>query len=273
MTCSDDLNLPSKIFLYDEPRSKSLNVKEISKYIEERTGLEVETREDFLRRFIPEDIESLAKKLASARVKNLEKVEEHEPMHAEVGIEKRLLTNQDLRLPGILYDGLKLHGIFQSMIPKVERNLGFVHMAFTERLFGTFNEDDRRYHARVIICGYPSIISTSGIVEAPAKPRGFYAAKEKLMGMGIEAHDMLKEEYKGEFIDYEDERMTEVMKGYAMQAFFFHLGNEPFCSDPHCRLFNAHWQSEAIEAQLGGDRYCAKHEAILECVRNEDRNR
>jgi hypothetical protein len=84
---------------------------------------------------------------------------------------------------------------------------------------------------------------------------------------------MLKEEYKGEFVDYDDERMTEVMKGYAMQAFFFHLGNEPFCEDTHCRLFNAHWQSEAIEAQLGGDNYCAEHEKILECVRDEDRNR
>lgn len=273
MTCSNDIHLPAKICLYNEPRSKSLDVNEISLYIKEKTGLEVETREEFLGKSLPEDIECLAKSLASSRVKNLEKVKEYEPMYAEVGIEKRLLTKPDLRLPGILYDGIKLHKIFQSMIPRDERNLGFAHIVFTDRLFGTFDEDDRRFHARVIVCGYPSIISTSGIVEAPAKPRGFYAAKQKLMGVGIEAYEMLKEEYRGEFIDYDDKRMTEVMKGYAMQAFFFHLANEPFCKDAHCRLFNAHWQSEAIEAQLGGDRYCAKHEAMLECVRNEDRNR
>lgn len=273
MSYSNDLLLPSKILLYDEPLLKNFRLNEIGDYIELKTGLNVELREDFLRHYKPKDVDVLAKSLASSKVKSLERREEFEPMHGEINIEKRLLTNPDLKLPGILYDGLQLYKIFQSLIPKDEMSLRNVHIIFTDRLFATFDEDDRRFHARVILCGYPSIISTSGIVEAPAKPRGFYAAKQKLGSVAIEILEAIKEQYKGEFIDYDDERLTEVMKGYAMQALFYHIINEPFCQSKHCRLFNAHWQSELIEAQLRNDRYCVRHNEILEKVKNGAKNR
>jgi hypothetical protein len=135
---------------------------------------------------------------------------------------------------------------------------------FTNQLFGTWDRDNRRYHARVSLYGFPSLISTTGLFEAPARPKGYYLRKQ--MGVPIE---LLKEEYQGRFLEPGDARMTEVVKGYAMQALFFHLWGEPFCEDPDCRLFNSHWQEEVLHAQMDGRyEFCAKHEAILKRLRN-----
>ena len=81
----------------------------------------------------------------------------------------------------------------------------------------------------------------------------------------------VKDKFDGTFIDYEDERMTEVVKGYAMQAVFYCLTGEPFCEDRGCRLYNAHWQEELITAQLKSKyEFCERHDRILESLRAED---
>jgi hypothetical protein len=149
-----------------------------------------------------------------------------------------------------------------------------VHVAFTPRLLGTFDDADRRYHARAAVLGYPSIVSTSGLVEAPAKPRGFYAAKR---GLRIESADVryeaLKQEYAGRFVDYDDPRLTKVAQGYALQAVFYHLTGEPFCEDTGCVLFNAHWQEELLHAQVESGRLCARHRTVAETPRGGRRTR
>ena len=43
----------------------------------------------------------------------------------------------------------------------------------------------------------------------------------------------------------------------------FALTGEPFCEDPACRLFNAHWQAEMLRAQLEGPDYCERHQELL----------
>ncbi len=70
----------------------------------------------------------------------------------------------------ILYDGFMMQRLFETMINENESNTDHVHIVFEDRLICTFSEEDWRYHARTIIAGNPSIISTTGIVEAPAKP-------------------------------------------------------------------------------------------------------
>jgi len=77
----------------------------------------------------------------------------------------------------------------------------------------------------------------------------------------------LKERFKGDFIDYEDERLTEVVKGYVMQAVFYSLTSDPFCDDRGCRLYNAHWQEELIFAQLeSGYEFCPRHTGLLQSM-------
>ena len=78
---------------------------------------------------------------------------------------------------------------------------------------------------------------------------------------------VLKEEFEGRFIDYDDSRLTEVMKGYLLQAIFFHMTGDPFCKNKNCRLYNAHWQEEVIHAQLEtSDELCKNHQAILQSL-------
>ena len=52
-----------------------------------------------------------------------------------------------------------------------------------------------------------------------------------------------------------------------MQSVFYHLTQEPFCKEKDCRLYNAHWQEEVINAQLKGSEFCEKHEQILRNIK------
>ncbi len=248
-----------KIFLYGGGEFSN----ELKKYLDDGiNNANVEVREDFINYFSSENNEKIATKLAEIRVMNVTKpFEYNEPLYGEIEQEKRVISGEG-SASGILYDGFKLHSIFQDMIPEEERGLDSIHILITDRLVGTFGQNDRRYHARVIVCGFPSIISTTGVVEAPAKPREFYIEKQ-LLGRDELATEELKKKYEGRFIDYGDARMAEVLKGYVMQAIFYHETSEAFCEDKSCRLFNAHWQEEMIHAQLDAPEFCKRHEEMV----------
>jgi hypothetical protein len=174
-----------------------------------------------------------------ARIADIKQPFEKQPKHA------------DDMMP--LYDGFVLQRLLAGLIPDAERD--HLHMIFTSLLTCTFSEDDWRYHGRAVVCGTPSIISTTGIVEAPAKPREFYLAQYGLADVGS-----IKKKFAGRFIDYGDSRMTAAAAIYALQAiFFFITDGEPFCKDKGCLLFNAHWQEELIHI-LEKPRLCAKHQ-------------
>ena len=80
----------------------------------------------------------------------------------------------------------------------------------------------------------------------------------------------LKDRFKGRFIDYEDKRLTKIVKGYAIQAVFNSLTGDPFCEDKGCRLYNAHWQDELIFAQLESKyEFCGWHRSILDSFRRK----
>ena len=259
------------IFLYGDPSSKTLNLKEIRGYLKQILGdIDVEVRKDFITYLLnSKDIDEFSKRLAQCKVRDLSNSEfEMDLLSGEIRYEKKLIEHPDGKLSGILYDGGRLDVAFQSLIPQEELDFNNVHIIFTNRLFGTFDEKDSRYHARVIICGYPSIISTTGIVEAPAKSKEFYYLKQKYLMLGMEIpHEVIKEKFQGNFIEYDDPRLTEIMKGYVMQSVFYHLIYEPFCEEKNCRLYNAHSQKEVINAQLRDPEFCRKHEKILQDIR------
>ena len=135
----------------------------------------------------------------------------------------------------------------------------------TRRLIAAIDDADKRIHLRSSVFAYPSVISLSGVVEAPAKPREYYLAKESLAGSGLwELEEaQLKQKLKSRFIDYEDKRLIEVVKGLAAQAMFFYLTGEPFCKSKKCRLYNAHWQEELIYSQVKNRKFCARHKKVL----------
>jgi hypothetical protein len=262
---TDILALPSRVFLYEEPSTPTLDLGELRSYLRRVAGVDVETRPEFFSHHGAANLEELARRVAALRIKNLYSEEqEFDPLLGEVTFELKLLRDPRRRLPGILYDGYRFQELMRSLLRPEERNLRMMHVAFTNRLIATFDPGDRVYHARVIVCGYPSIISTSGVVEGPAKPKEFYMIKRSYTALGVAPPtEALKEEIRGRFIDYDDERMTEVLKGYVLQALFYHLTGDPFCGNPNCRLYNAHWQEEMIGAQLGSGELCDRHAQLL----------
>lgn len=258
-----------KIFIYRDP-SSNLNFDEIKDFLGEKLKnfkeIEIELRGDFFTYFLKNDkkSEEAAKKIAGARVFDIAKQKnekEAEPFRAEVELEKKAIKTPQKKVSGVIYDGFLLENICHEIIPAKEKKLNFTHIIFLNRLFATFEEGEDRYHARAIICGFPSLISAQGIVEAPAKPREYYIAKT----FSHLPSEVLKEKFKGKFLNHSDKRLTEAAKGYALQAVFYQLFGEAFCENKSCRLYNAHYQEELINAQLKNKKQelCKKHAKML----------
>lgn len=262
---SDLLARPERILLYEEPATPTVDLGALRSFLREETGLPVETRPEFFSHHDAADVDALARRLAELKVRDLfHEEQDFQPLLGEVDVERRLLLDPRKRLPGILYDGFRYQALLRSLLPAEERTLRTMHLPLTHRLLATFDPGDRVYHARVIVCGFPSVLSTSGVVEGPAKPKEFYVARRGYSSAGMPPPtEALKEEIAGRFIDYDDPRLTEVFKGYALQALVYHLTGDPFCEEPSCRLFNAHWQEEVIAAQLTSGELCEAHRAVL----------
>lgn len=71
----------------------------------------------------------------------------------------------------------------------------------------------------------------------------------------------LTEEWEKDFLTgLEDSRLPRVLAGLLLQAWFYYEEGYPFCSDPNCALFNAHWQKDLLRSQ-SDEPYilCKKH--------------
>jgi hypothetical protein len=279
----------SKIILYNDPSTSNLQLTQLKGYLKSKINkIEIEIRDNFLNYYIstcsqateasksteekPKKVSiitELSKRLANTKVRDLSDPKKIiKPLLGEIAFEEKHLIDPSRTTPGILYDGLKLHELFQELLPFEEITRDICHIIFTPRLFGTFDENDRRYHARVILCGYPSIISTTGIVEAPAKPKEYYQIKQGLIRQNITTIDeFVPETLKEKYLKYNDPKITEVLKGYLMQVILYQLTSNPFCLDLKCRLFNAHWQEEVIKAQLTKPEFCSKHKNLISKIK------
>jgi len=176
--------LLKKVFLYDGIKKSYLDLTKIKSYLEEKTGFEIEIRDEFINYClskipIEEErtkvIENLSSNIARIRIINPNKKEiDRIPHSIEINLEKKYILNWSEKPIGNFYNGFELILIFSNLIPKEETGLEYCHIIFTNQLFGTWDEKDLRYHARVVVFGFPTIISTTGLVEGSAKPREFY---------------------------------------------------------------------------------------------------
>ena len=255
-----------KIILYDEGAADELNIEEITQHLGQKMGkVEIGVGGNLFINLPQDKISDYARKIANIKIQEANKKikPEQEPLFGEIEYEKRRILGKTKSF-GILYDGFYLQRLFLELIPREERRLEFIHIIFTNRLFATWDENNKRYHLRTSTYGIPSIVSTTGLVEAPAKPREYYLLKQQYEHLGRDLAE-LKDKFKGNFIDYGDKRLSEVAWGYAMQAVFYSLTGEPFCEDKGCRLYNAHWQDELIFAQLESEyEFCPRHTKFLE---------
>ena len=164
-----------------------------------------------------------------------------------------------------MYDGLEFQKIISSMIPQEELESDKFHLVCTNKLTCTFDLDDYRYHGRAVICSNPSIISTTGMIEAPAKPREFYLKLLSNITQGLNI-DTIENQFKGRYLEYHDPKIGEIIKGYALQALFYYFTGVSFCQSKECRLFNAHWQADLFHSQIEFGKLCDNHKQILEKI-------
>jgi len=255
-----------RIVLYDGSGPSSLDIGEIAEYLGRMLPtVEVEVREAFPLHHMGGDKEALrmlARKVASLRVARANSPElVGEPLPAEVEYEFKRLSNPWEGLSGTLYCGFGLQALYREILPEREARLKVVHIAVERALLGTFEEAEGRWHARAVVLGFPSLISLRGLVEAPAGPPEFHVMRGLLPQLAEAERERFKERM---LLGLQDPRLTEVAKGYALQALFYQALGEAFCNDPDCRLFNAHRQEEMLRAQLDGAfELCPRHERLL----------
>jgi len=250
-------NRPEAVYLYGDPSTPNLDVERLCEFLSGfLPSWKIEGAGEFLKQHRKtENLSDRAIALASTKVRNITSRNlDFEPMSVEIEFEMRLLAEPSKNVHGILYDAVGLFTIYQSELSANDPEGSSLHIAFTNRLFGTF--EDGRYHARAILCGNPSIISTTGIVHAPARAKEYYLARQ--LGGGLVGEDLA-----GPHVKLNDERISRVMEGYVLQALMFNMTGEPFCSDPECRLYNAHWQSEVIKNQIERPKICEHHLTLL----------
>ncbi|MBM3474480.1 MAG: hypothetical protein FJX75_14545 [Armatimonadetes bacterium] len=267
-----------RVIFYDEGSCDALRVDELAEEVQRVSGLVVEVRGEFVSekrgtpyQFRTDEIGMVSLFFAKARVVDpLSRVQpEREPTPVEVAAERRALETPGRTSVGILYDGGAVQCLLGSMLP--ESALDDCHIAITGRLLGTYMADDRRWHAHTVLLGEPNIISTAGLVQAPARPREYYQgqamATTRLVPREVVEAE-LQRRLANRMLLPDDPRLTQAAIGCALQAIAFHLTGEAFCEVPTCRLYNARRQEELIRSQCSPEAaLCPKHEAFFRQLR------
>ena len=249
----------SKIFLYNEPTVSQIQLERLAVFLKETFPVQVETRDSILK-FSKKDT---AIKIASCRIFNPRKpYEKHNPSIEEIIFEEENFTNTAKTENIIMYDGFEIQKVLTELIPEEETSSDLFHIFFTNILTCTYDCNDYRHHGRALIGANPSIISTTGIIEAPAKPREYYLDLMSNYTQGINL-ESIKQKYKGTYLEYDDTRLSKIIEGYILQAIFYFETGDEFCDKTDCRLFNAHWQKDLLYSQLENGKLCEIHQQVL----------
>jgi len=252
----------SKIILYDEPSVPEIQIKKLQKFITTTFPASVEIRDNLFKHHDEKKFENIA----STRIFDLKNpFQKHVPTIEEIKIERENTDMSENNLD-ILYDGFEFHNKITDFISINENDADTLHIIFTNKLVCTFDDEDFRYHARALIGSNPAIVSTTGMIEAPAKPKKYYL--ELLTNFSDEKTEELKKKYKGEFLDYRDSRLFEISEGYVLQAIMYYETGDAFCENSDCRLYNAHWQKDLIHTQIENKIFCDRHQLMLEGFKN-----
>lgn len=263
-----------RLYLYNEPSATMVDIGELARYLRRRLPrAAVMIRDSFVEHVLPTDpsvrdswLDSFAVAWAQAKVLQPSRpVAPRRPLAGELAYERRRLGAPTVRTMGLVYDGVLVQDACRERLPPTEQSRRQVHLILTRQRVATFCENDLRYHLRVVVAGAPALVSITGLVEAPARPRAYYAAQAAhALLTGPAARELAAETGAKDYLRPDDPRTTEVLKGYLLQAVVYQLTGEAFCADPNCRLFNAHWQAEMLAAQLGpGPELCPHHVELL----------
>lgn len=248
-----------QIVIYRAPTTVA-DIEAIAGWLEAHVDASVSVRDRFLDVHRTDD---LAERFAEARVQSPHEFSTGNTMLGTIRYEERALNDPE-REGGVLYDGIGIQRALNEALPAADRELDAVHVPVLDRAIGTWGEHDGRWHKRVSVLGQPALISVPSLYEAPAKPEAYYEEQQRhaLLSGDTPPREVLENQVEGEFLVADDPRTTDALKGYVLQAVHYLETGEPFCERDSCRLFNAHYHEELIEAQLREPAFCAEHAAM-----------
>ena len=248
----------AKIILYDEPSVPEIKLKNAAEFLKKIFPIQIEIKNNFFQ----DSNDYIFERIAKTQIFDLkEKFAEHNPTATEILNEKKI--HNDKIENATLHDGFEFQKLIIEKIPwNDDKNT--LHIIFTDKIICTYDEDTGKYHARVWIGPNPAIISTTGIVEAPAKPRQYYL--DLMTNFTKKDINEIKRKYKGEFLEYHDSRISDIIEGILLQIIIHQETGESFCDDDNCRLFNSHWQKELLFSQVENKKICKKHEKLLKGI-------
>jgi hypothetical protein len=280
------------VYLYDEGSCEALRVEELAEGLRAIGGVRAEVRGEFVKHWVtaaattagrthgsaPTTTGRLAEALVRARVVDpMARFQpEREPMPMESAAERRALETPGKTSVGILYDGAVVQWLMAEVSESHRQDAGETadcHVVLTARLLGTWVAEDRRWHAHTVLLGEPAIISTTGLVQAPARPREYYQG-QALAASRFVPREVVEAELQRQMADRMllpgDPRITQAALGCALQAIAFQVTGEAFCNVPTCRLFNARRQEDLIRSQCSDEAgLCPQHKAFFAELRGK----
>jgi len=262
----------SKIFLYDEPAVQEIQISDLKNFLTETFSVDVEIKKCIFNSLS----EKMIERISACRIFDPKTTfKPYIPDKKEIIFEKQvcqdtkfmekttMVENAEKIEDVVMYDGFKIQNIIYDDVIENDADSSNLHIIFTNRLICTYDTIDNRYHGRAVICSNPAIISTTGMIEAPARPKEYYfeAMKYKVQGLRL---DNVKKNYDQKFLNYHDKRLAKIAEGYLLQTVFYYITGDAFCDSLDCRLNNAHWQKDLLYSQLKIGKLCNKHQALLD---------
>lgn len=259
----------TSIYIYDAPDAIGLDIRAIGHYLADLfPTVSVETRTDFftwhLGQFDLEQVEVLAAELAA----RLQEREVHDLVAPDRRGEFAPMTPDEHDL-GVVYRAGPLQDVMRALIPAAERGPAALHLVFMTACIGRFVAGESHLQLQIVQHGEPAIVSTTGLVEAPALPREYAFRRAQLLGFGLEE---AAEELDGRFAEaalgHGDTRINRVATGIALQAVFQRGFGEVGCADPSCPLHPAASHDELCRAHLSEhSRLCDRHARMIIAAR------
>lgn len=253
------------IYIYDAPDVLGLDIGAIGRMLSDLLPeTQVETRTDFfthqLARFEASQVEMLTEQIAA----RLEEREVHNLIAPQWRDEMAPIAPEERGLETV-YLAEALQEVMRPLIPESERGSHHLHIVYIAQCLGQFLPDRHDLALQIVQFGEPAIVSTTGFVEAPALPREYAFRRAQLLAMGLdEALDELDDHFAASTLGYEDQRVTIVAAGHALQVLFDALFGERGCDVAACPLHQADTHEDLATAHLSEDsKLCQRHMQML----------
>jgi len=171
----------------------------------------------------------------------------------EIQFERRKAEGK-IKSFGIVYEGFLLQGIFLSAISgRIDEKRDFP-VVITDRQIATFG-DDGRFHLRVAVIGFPSIVSKTGLFSAPAKPKEYHIAKFVSEDVALLKGYSIKEEVEKKFYS--------LGRPYVILTYLWLKEAIGFCENPVCFFSDSHTIEELFISKSGKIKLCDFHSTAI----------